>query len=58
MKNKKQQRFVYLTDLNIHGSYMIHNDVSTMRNQQDYQKSDLCCMVTILVENNFINMKN
>ena len=58
MKNKKQLKFVYRTDLNIHGSYMIHNDVSTMRKQQDYQKSNLCCVGTILVKSNFINMKN
>ena len=46
------------TALNSHGSYIIDNDVSIMRKQQDDQKSDLCIMITILVENILINRKN
>ena len=36
----------------------MHNDANTMRKQQDYQKSDLCIMVTILVESIFIKMRS
>lgn len=57
MKNKQQLKFVYRPDLNVHGSYIMHNDVNTMRKQQDDQKSDLCIMITILVESIFINMR-
>ena len=51
-------KFVDPTALNSHGSYIMDNDVSIMRKQQDDQKSDLCIMITILVENIFINIKN
>ena len=51
-------KFVDPTALNSHGSYIMDNDVSIMRKQQDDQKSDLCIMITILVENILINMKN
>ena len=57
IKNK-QLKFVNPTALNNHGSYIMDNDVSIMRKQQDDQKSDLCIMITILVENILIKMKN
>ena len=57
MENKQKLKFVYFPDLNIHRSYIMHNDVNTMKKQQDDQKSDLCIMITILVESIFINMR-